>query len=40
MTAVLPRVSPWNFLALLKRGDLLFVLALFGTIVLLVLGKL
>ena len=36
MTAVMPRVSPWNFLALLKRGDLLFVLALFGTIVLLV----
>jgi flagellar biosynthesis protein FlhA len=28
--------SPWSFLALLKRGDLLFVLALFGTIVLLV----
>ena len=36
MTAAIPRVSPWNFLALLKRGDLLFVLALFGTIVLLI----
>jgi|694.fasta_scaffold64634_3 flagellar biosynthesis protein FlhA len=36
MTATTARVSPWNFLALLKRGDLLFVLALFGTIILLV----
>ena len=36
MTAAAPAVSRWNFLALLKRGDLLFVLALFGTIVLLV----
>ena len=36
MTAALPRFSPKNFLALLKRGDLLFILALFGTIVLLV----
>ena len=37
MTEAAPKVSPWNFLALLKRGDLLFVLALFGTIVLLVM---
>ena len=36
MTAA-ARFSPANFLALLKRGDLLFVLALFGTIVLLVM---
>ncbi len=36
MTAA-AKVSPWNFIALLKRGDLLFVLALFGTIVLLVM---
>ena len=37
MTAGVAKISPWNFLALLKRGDLLFVLALFGTIVLLVM---
>jgi len=37
MNAAAARFSPTNFLALLKRGDLLFVLALFGTIVLLVI---